>query len=84
MKPAQTPDFHFERQGRMIYAYFSPHPLKTNEGKTQNLVFSRECESELEACLLYDYLKEFNWEMRKHHYTEGYNAKKRKEQNWML
>lgn len=64
MKPSQTPDFSFERDGKRITCWFSP-PLKSQEGKIQYMRFSMDCESELEAALLLDYLKEFNWEMRK-------------------
>lgn len=84
MKPSQLPDFHFQRNGSKLIAWFSPHPLKNQEGKIQYISFTHECESELEATLLKDYIDQFNWEMRKHYFTEGYNTKKRKEQNWML
>lgn len=84
MKPVKTPDFHFERNGNVITAWFSPHPLLSAEGKMQYLSFKRECNSDLEATLLIDYLNQFNFEIKKHFFTEGYNTKKRKEQNWYL
>lgn len=84
MKPEQTPNYNFEREGKVITVWFSPHPLKSAEGKVQCLGFRRECSSETEAILLEDYLSQFRYERDKHLFTEGYNAKKRKEQNYYL
>lgn len=84
MKPQEIPTFSFERRGKQLICWFNNHPLKGIEGKKQWMGFTRECESELEAELLLDFLNQFHHEMTKHYFTEGYNAKKRKEQNWML
>lgn len=84
MKPSETPYFSFQRDGKQVSVWFSPHPLKSSEGKTQSLAFRRECNSELEAVLLLDYVQEFQHLIRKHFFTEGYDAKKRKEQNYYL
>lgn len=84
MTPSETPRFSFDRKDKVVTAWFCPHPLKDNEGKTQHMAFRRECYSELEAALLLDYLQEFQHLIRKHYFTEGYNAKKRKEQNYYL
>lgn len=84
MKPQETPSFSFERRGKQLICWFNNHPLKDAEGKKRWIGFTRECESELEATLLKDFVDQFSWEMQKHFFTEGYNAKKRKEQNWML
>lgn len=84
MAPSETPRFSFQRDGKIITSWFAPHPLKDSEGKTQSLYFRRECNSELEAALLLDYLADFQHLIRAHYFTEGYNAKKKKEQNYYL
>lgn len=84
MKPQDTPSFSFERKGSSIICWFNNHPLKGIEGKKQWMGFTRNCESELEAELLLDFLNQFHGEMVKHFFTDGYNTKKRKEQNYWL
>lgn len=84
MTPSQTPNFQFSREGKFITCWFSGNPQKTNEGKEQYLSFKRECNSELEAILLHDYLQDFQHLIIKEYFTQGYEAKKKREQNWYL
>lgn len=84
MKPQETPTFSFERKGKHLICWFNNHPLKDSEGKKQWIGFTRECNSDLEAELLLDFIKQFDHEMAKHYFTEGYNAHKRKDKNWYL
>lgn len=84
MRIQETPTFSFKRKGSSIICFFNNHPLKGAEGKKQWMGFTRNCESELEAELLLDFLNGFHHEMVKHYFTEGYNTKKRKEVNYYL
>jgi len=84
MKPQQTPTFSFIRDGKRITCWFNNHPQKTNEGKEKWLGFSRDCESELEAILLHDYLQDFQHLIHKEYFTRGFDAHKRREKNWYL
>jgi len=84
MKPSQTPEFSFERQGKRVIVWVSPSPLKTAEGKVGHLAFIKECETDLEAILLQDYLNDFSWLMQKEFFTRGYDTHKKREKNWML
>ena len=79
-----TPSFWFSRSGTTIFASFNNHPLKDSEGKEQNIHFKMTCSSDLEAHLLNQYLQDMQYEMRKIHFTEGFNAHKKREKNWYL
>lgn len=80
----ETPHFWFSRNGKAVFARFNNHPLKDNEGKNQEIHFIHHCESDLEAHLLNQYLQEMCFEMKKHYFTEGFNAHKKREKNWYL
>lgn len=84
MTYTQTPRFSFSRNGRTIWVSFNNHPLKDAEGKPQDIHFSRQCESELEAKLLCDFMREMEYEMIKHYFTGGFNAHKKREKNYYL
>jgi hypothetical protein len=84
MKPETTPSFSFERKDKVIICWFNNHPQKSNEGKQQWLAFKRECNSELEAILLHDYLREFEHLIHKEYFTRGFDAHKKKDKNWYL
>ena len=84
MKPKETPTFHFNRRGKIITCWFDQHPVKNSEGKEQWIGFSRECESELEAAFLHDYLCEFQHLIRKEYFTQGFDTHKKKQKNWYL
>lgn len=80
----ETPSFWFSRDGKTVFASFNNHPLKDSEGKMQNIHFHLHAESELEAYLLNEYLYEMCYQMKKHYFTEGFNAHKKREKNWYL
>lgn len=82
MKPQETPTFSFERRGKQLICWFNNHPIKNSEGKNQWMGFTRECTSDLEAELLMDFINTFSHEMAKHYFTEGYEAKKKKQVNY--
>lgn len=82
MKP-ENPSFSFSKEGTLVYCWFHPSPVK-KDGKTQSIIFKRECDNELEAELLLDYLQKFYWEIKKISFTDGYNSHKKREKNWML
>ena len=84
MELKETPYFSFERRGSKLICWFNNHPLLNGEGKKQWLGFTHECDSELEGEFLRDYMSKFEGEIHKHFFTEGYNAKKRKESNYYL
>lgn len=84
MKPQSTPTFSFTREGAKVICWFNNHPQKTSEGKEQWLGFKRECNSELEAILLHDYLKEFEHLIHKEYFTRGFDAHKKREKNYYL
>lgn len=84
MTPLKTPTFSFQRTGKTIICWFNNHPVKDSEGKEQWMGFTRICESELEAILLHDFLKEFEHLIHKEYFTKGFEAHKKREKNWYL
>lgn len=84
MKPKDTPSFSFQRNCKQVICWFNNHPVKSSEGKDQWMGFTRECNSELEAILLVDYLSEFEHLIHKDYFTRGFDAHKKREKNYYL
>lgn len=81
-KYKQAPAFNFQREGRTVLANFNNNPVKDDQGRDTWFTFRRQCDSELEAVLLLDFLSSMRYEMEKHYFTEGFNTHKKRQKNY--